>query len=62
MDRRNAIHSRHDTKALAQRYERDGVRADVTEIGAAYGEKPAFGVERELSLDGEIAALIVAEE
>ena len=36
--------------------------ADIADVGAAQGEETAVGVERQLGVDREIAALVVAEE
>ena len=54
--------SRNEPRALAQRRERHAARADIADIGRAHGEEAAVGVERELDLGDEIAALIIAEE
>ena len=36
--------------------------ADIAQRDPAHGEKPPLGVERELGLDGQVAALIVADK
>ena len=58
----DAIDRGRDRHALVERVERDDVGADVAGVGAAKREEGAVGVERELGLHREIAALIVGEE
>ena len=58
----HAVDRRRDRHALVERVERDGVGADVAGVGAAKREEGAVGVERELGVHREVAALVVGEE
>ena len=62
MHRRNAVVPRHLGEAFSQRREMRGVGADIADIGAAKAEEFAVLVERQLGRNGEVAALIVADE
>ena len=60
--RRNSVGAGNQAGALAQRRQRHAARADIADIGRAHGEEAAAGVERQLDLGDEVAALIIAQE
>src|SRR5205085_5869373 len=56
------VEARQHTEALAERDERDGVRADVARVHAAKSEEVAVGVQRQLQVRDEITRVKVGEE
>jgi hypothetical protein len=59
---RHAIDTRHDLDALLHHGEVSGMGAEIADVVAPHREELALGVERELGLDHEVAALIVAQQ
>ena len=62
MGGRHPIDARHDLDALLDHRVVAGARAEIADVVAAHREEIAVGIERELGLDREVAALIVAEQ
>ena len=59
---RHAVEACHQLRALVERHVGDGVRADIGDVCRAEREEIAGGVERQLRVDLEVAALVVGQE